>query len=130
MGTELLVLLLTLVLGLIHLGIPSFFRVQEVGNNTLVGARDNLPDIQNVKGQRANRANANFKETLPWALALLVLAQTLPGKANSMTAMGAWIYFGARCVYLPLYILGVPVARTLAFGVSLAGLTIIALQLM
>ncbi len=46
-----------------------------------------------------------------------------------MTAMGAWIYFGARAAYLPLYLFGVAYLRTAAWFASLCGLTLILWQL-
>jgi len=36
--------------------------------------------------------------------------------------LGAWLWLGARVVYLPLYALGIPVVRSLAFLVSMAGI--------
>jgi uncharacterized MAPEG superfamily protein len=39
-----------------------------------------------------------------------------------MTALGGWIWLGARTIYLPLYAMGVPVVRTVMFVFSLVGL--------
>ena len=47
------------------------------------------------------------------------------GRENSSTALGAALYLGGRVVYLPLYALGIPVVRTLAFVVALVGLGMI-----
>lgn len=128
MTPETTVILLTLILAFISLGIPAVIRVANVGIGPLLGSRDNIPPVDSVYFQRADRANQNLKETLPWALALLILVQVTE-QANATTAMGAWLYFGARSLYLPLYIFGVPVARTLAWAAALVGLVFIALQL-
>jgi len=46
----------------------------------------------------------------------------LAGRTTAWTALGGWIWLGARIIYLPLYAAGVPVVRTVAFAISLAGL--------
>lgn len=126
---ETTVFLLTLVLGMMHLGVGAMIRIAELGPMTLLGPRDNLPPRENVFGIRGERANHNFKETLPWALGLLILVQ-ITAQANGLTALGAWIYFWARVAYLPIYVFGLPVIRSLAFGLSLAGLGLMASQLL
>ncbi|MGH8453217.1 MAG: MAPEG family protein [Nevskiales bacterium] len=128
MTTETLVLLLTLLLGLVHLSVGATIRVKQQGLFPLAGPRDDLPPVGGVFGPRAERANTNFKETLPWALALLLLVQ-MTGTANTYTAMGAWIYFWSRVAYLPLYVFGVPLVRTLAWAIALGGLGLIAAQM-
>lgn len=129
MTTETEVLLLTLLLGLVHLSIGAAIRVKQQGLFPLAGPRDNLPPVSGIYGPRAERANANFKETLPWALALLILVQ-ITSTANEYTAIGAWIYFWARVAYVPLYVFGVPLMRTLAWAVALGGLGLIASQML
>jgi len=46
----------------------------------------------------------------------------IAGRTTAWTALGGWIWLGARIIYLPLYAAGVPVVRTVAFAISLAGL--------
>ena len=46
----------------------------------------------------------------------------LAGRTSGATALGGWIWLGARVLYLPLYAIGVPVVRSLVFLVSLVGL--------
>ncbi len=129
MTPETTVFLLTLGLGIIHLGIGAIVQIFEVGAPALLGARDNLPPRENVFGIRGERANHNFKETLPWALGLLLLVQ-VTGNANAVSAVGAWTYFWGRVVFLPLYVFGVPMVRSFAFGASLFGLGAIASQIL
>ena len=129
MTSETTVFLLTLVLALIHLAIGAIVRIFEVGAPALLGSRDNLPPRENRFGIRGERANHNFKETLPWALGLLILVQ-VTDNANGISALGAWTYFWGRVVYLPLYVFGIPMVRSLAFGASLIGLGAIASQIL
>ncbi len=129
MTPETTVFLLTLILGAIHIGIGSIIRIIEVGPLALLGPRDDLPPRTNKFGLRGERANTNFKETLPWALGLLLLVQ-LTDHANGVSATGAWLYFWARAIYLPLYVLGTPFVRSIAFGASLVGMGMIASQIL
>ena len=41
------------------------------------------------------------------------------------TKLGAWLWLGGRVAYLPLYALGVPVVRSLAWIVSLVGIVMV-----
>jgi uncharacterized MAPEG superfamily protein len=77
---------------------------------------------------RAQRALDNFKETYP-AFIALALALQVTGHTGGNGALGAWLWFGGRVVYLPLYLFGVPVIRTAVYGVTLAGLVMMLTRL-
>ena len=70
------------------------------------------------------RAQANFQESFPIAIVAL-LGVVLAHKTSATTALGGWIWLGARAVYLPLYAAGVPVVRTIVWTVSIAGLAMV-----
>jgi uncharacterized MAPEG superfamily protein len=93
------------------------------------GPRDGGPGELPTHAGRAQRALDNFKETWPAYIALS-LALALTGRTGGAGAVGAWLWFGARIAYLPLYLFGVPWVRTLAFGVSLVGLILMLRQLL
>ena len=69
----------------------------------------------------APRALTNLLETFP-AFIGLALALALVGKTGGWGATGAKMWFWARVAYLPLYVLGLPYVRTLAWLVSVSGL--------
>ena len=73
---------------------------------------------------KPGRAEANYRETLPLAIVAL-LGVVLAGRTSEWTALGGWIWLCARIVYLPLYAFGIPVARSIIFLASLAGLLIV-----
>jgi uncharacterized MAPEG superfamily protein len=50
-------------------------------------------------------------EALAFFAALILVAQ-LAGKTNAATALGAQLFFWARLVYVPVYIIGIPWLRT------------------
>ena len=70
---------------------------------------------------RLARAQANFQETFPIAIVAL-LGVVIADRTSQWTALGGWIWLGARTIYLPLYAMGVPVVRTLVYTISIAGL--------
>jgi len=74
-------------------------------------------------GGRADRAAQNQIEAMAMFLAVVLAAQ-IAGKAPQ-AAFGATIFFWARVVYWPLYLAGIPVARTLVWLVSIVGLALI-----
>jgi len=44
--------------------------------------------------------------------AALVLVAQIAGKTDAMTALGAHLFFWARLIYVPVYLIGIPWART------------------
>lgn len=121
MAVELSILAWSMVLLLVHIFAAAHLKTRQYGATWNMGARDaKLPPLSPVAG-RMVRAQVNFMETLPIAVVALI-GVVLAGRTSDMTAMGGWIWLGARIVYLPLYGLGIPVVRTLTFVVSLIGL--------
>ena len=93
------------------------------------GPRDEgQPPLGKYPG-RAQRALENFKETYP-AFIALALALAVAGKTGGNGALGAEMWFGARVIYLPLYVLGVPWLRSAAYGVALVGLILMLTRLL
>ena len=121
MPVELRIAALGALLLLVHLFAAVRFKTRQYGTKWNVGARDeSLPPLNPVAGRLA-RAQANFLETFPVAVVAL-LGVVMAGRTSEWTALGGWIWLGARIIYLPLYAAGVPVVRTVAFAISLAGL--------
>ncbi|TCK29095.1 putative MAPEG superfamily protein [Ancylobacter aquaticus] len=129
MTTELTLLAWTMVLALIQVLLPAMWRNRETGTDYNTGPRDTPgPPVGIVTG-RLQRAQANLFETLP-VFAAVVLIAHVAGREGALTFWGAWLYLGARIVYLPLYALGVPRLRSLAWTVSLAGIVLVLLAVL
>ncbi len=79
--------------------------------------------------ERTRRAHANLVENLP-VFACLVLVAHASGKADATTALGAQIFFVARVAHAAIYVIGIPVLRTLAFLVSVVGEVMILLRIL
>ncbi|MDQ4419983.1 MAPEG family protein [Sphingobium sp. DEHP117] len=121
MATELTILAWAGVLLLVHIFAAGNAKTKQYGVQWNVGPRDGeLPPLSPVAG-RLVRAQANYMETLP--LAIIALAGVvIAGRASELTALAGWVWLGARVVYLPIYAMGIPVLRSVAFLVSLAAL--------
>ncbi|MEC3910857.1 MAPEG family protein [Sphingobium sp. CR2-8] len=123
MPVEITILAWSMVLLLVHIFTAAHFKTKQYGPKWNMGARDEkLPPLHPLAG-RLVRAEANFKENLPIAIVALI-GVVVAGKTSEWTAMGGWIWLGARVVYLPLYAAGVPVVRTIIYLASLVGILI------
>ena len=124
MTTELILLGWTLVLALAHILIAAAMRTQETGIAYNMGPRDKPAPPMRPVTARLQRAQANLFETLPLFAAAVLVAHAA-GREGALTLLGCQLYLAARVLYLPLYAAGVPVVRSLVWGVSLAGLAMI-----
>jgi len=121
MPVELRILALGAVLLFIYIFTATRFKTAQYGRNWNVGARDEtLPPLDPLPG-RLVRAQANFLETFPIAIVAL-LGVVIANRTSHTTALGGWIWLGARVIYLPLYAAGVPVIRTIVWAVGMIGI--------
>ena len=108
-------------LGLAHVVIAASLATRQRGLQWNAGNRDGAAASLTGVAARAARASANFLETFPY-FAAAVLAVATAGRNTPHTALGAELYFAARVLYLPIYLVGIPYVRTLVWVVSLWGL--------
>jgi uncharacterized MAPEG superfamily protein len=128
-----LIVLLVLALFVIQTLLPGRFREPPSpgGEGKLtenLGNRDHMRPLT-VVGQRATRALANMHEALPVFLALALL-NLIVGTAAGTAVTGATVFLIARVLYTGIYIAGIPVVRTLIWGVSWVGLVMMILPLL
>lgn len=124
MPVELTILALGAVLLFVHIFVATRFKTRQYGRAWNVGARDeDLPPPSPMTG-RSIRAQANFAETFPIAIVAL-LGVVAADRTSELTAIGGWLWLGSRIAYLPLYLAGVPVVRTLVYTLSLVGLGLV-----
>lgn len=121
MTIELKILAWSVLLGILQVLIAGAMGTQQRGLKWNVGNRDGTPEPLTGAASRAERASRNFLETFPF-FAAAVLAMVLAKQTTGHTALGAQLYFWARLVYFPIYIIGIPYLRTLVFAVSLWGI--------
>ncbi len=128
MSIELTMLLWVVILYLAQLLAHMLASVMENGMGYALGTRDEWANPTGI-ASRIERAYYNLLESLP-AFAALILIAIFTGKANEMTALGSQMFFWSRLAYLPAYISGIPVIRTLLWVISMAGLVLILWQLL
>lgn len=124
-----LIVLLVLAVFVVQTLLPNRFREAPPAGtapNKLtesLGNRDHQPPLT-VTGGRAARALANMHEALPVFLALALMNMIVaPQAAQAAQAVtGATIFLVARAVYAIVYIVGIPVVRTLVWAAGWAGL--------
>jgi uncharacterized MAPEG superfamily protein len=126
--TELAVLAWSVVLLLVHVVIQGSLATLTTGVDYNASARDQERS-PGLYGGRAKRALANLLETYP-AFVALALALVVSNRAGGYGATGALIWIAARVVYVPLYLFGVPVVRSIVWLVSLAGLVMMLVRLL
>jgi uncharacterized MAPEG superfamily protein len=73
---------------------------------------------------RTERAARNMLENMVLFSALALVA-SVGGVADPHVELGARIFYWARLVYIPIYMIGIPVARTAVWAISVIGMGMI-----
>ena len=113
----------SVVLLMVHILLQSSIATRELGRDWNAGPRDEDRRTGSALAGRARRASANFRETYPAFLAL-VLGLAIGGDAWNLGLTGALVWFLARIVYIPLYLGGVAYIRSLVWLVAMGGLAL------
>ena len=116
-------------LGLLQIALVATCSVVQRGLPWAVSPRDGAMPALSTVASRLDRARGNFLETFPFFVAL-VLANHVLQQHDSMTLLGAQLYFWARVAYVPAYAAGIPYLRTLIWAVSIVGLVLLLVALL
>lgn len=128
MTIEMSMLVWSVVLGLVQISIAAVGSVAQRGLGWAAGARDGVPKPLTGVAARLSRASSNFLETFPFFLAAVLAAYALQ-RHDSLTMLGAQLYFWARLAYVPVYAAGIPYLRTLVWAVSIVGIVLLLVAL-
>ncbi|MDB5591775.1 MAPEG family protein [Enterovirga sp.] len=128
MDTELTYLAWTVVLGLVQVIGSAQFMIAANGFSYGASNRDTPPRPMSPVGQRLERATRNFLETVPLAVAAILIAH-VAGRHNAFTYWGATLYFWGRVAFVLIYMAGIVHLRTAAFLVSVIGILLVLLGL-
>ncbi len=118
----------SILLGLLHLVLGSALGKSSRGFAWSMGPRDDPPPPASLHAARAQRAFYNFLETFPFFAAALLCALAT-NRDGYLPELGAQLYFWARLAYLPIYIFGWPVIRSVAWFVSIAGIVLLVMSI-
>jgi len=111
-------------LGLFQLVLCVSFNVAGRGLAYGVGPRDEPPKPLGAVASRIERAYKNFLETFAFFAAAIFLVYA-SDRSTPSSALGAQIYFWSRLLYLPAYVIAIPVVRTLCWTASIVGIAMV-----
>lgn len=120
MAPESTILLWSVALAMVYLMTHGALMRLQIGLPLHNANRDHDPEPSLYSG-RAIRAFRNFLETYPMFIALVVVI-AMTQTSSPISVWGGWIWFSARVLYLPAYILGFGRTRSLIWVTSLVGL--------
>lgn len=116
MTTELTALALAGLLQVVQFAVFSVLANLQVGPRVAMGPRDHAPALTGHAGRAQRALNNHFEGLILFTLAVVVV--TLGGQASGVTAACAWIYLGARILYLPAYLFGWTPGRSIIWGIG------------
>jgi uncharacterized MAPEG superfamily protein len=119
--TEIVMLAIGAVLLILQLFLQSISSTAELGGVYKAGPRDETKVAKSVFAGRADRAFRNLLETFP-VFAALALALAVTGRNGGLGALGAEVWVVSRILYVPLYFIQIPFARSLVWFVSIFAL--------
>jgi uncharacterized MAPEG superfamily protein len=129
LNVELQVLTWCVVLGFVHIVASSHAKSLQRGYRWTASARDEpVPALTGTAG-RLERALNNYLETFPLFTALVIAAQ-VAGVHDALTVWGSFLFLGARILYLPLYVFGIPLVRSLVWNVAAVGMFLFVVALL
>ena len=126
--TEIVMLGLGTVLLLVQLFLQSISSTVEMGGDYKAGPRDEPRVVQGIFAGRADRAFRNLLETFP-IFAALALALVVTGRNGGLGTLGAEAWVVTRVLYVPLYVIQIPYARSLVWLVSVLALVAMLVRL-
>ncbi len=93
------------------------------GMKVALGNREGVEDPHGFAA-RTDRTAKNMLENLVLFTALALVA-SVAGITDPYVELGARIFFWARIAYIPIYMAGIPVARTGAWAIGVVGMGMI-----
>ncbi len=118
MTPELTALALAALLQIVQLGLVGWSTSRDVGPEWSGGPRDTPPPKPlSPRTGRLMRASSNHFEGLAF-FTIAVAVTVLSDQSTAFTAACAWVYLGARILYVPAYVASIGMTRSLVWTVS------------
>lgn len=127
MTSDLWALVATIGLAMVQLAMSSVLSLRQLGGDWILSPRDVPREATGMAG-RIVRAHRNLLEIFPQFAAALFVVHAA-GANGSLTVWGAWLFFAARCLYVPAYAFGPPGVRPVCWMAAQIGIVIVLLDL-
>ena len=111
---------------LLQMFLQSVSSAIELGGGYKAGPRDDTRVVRSVIAGRADRAFRNLLETFPIFAAL---ALVITGRNGGLGALGAQVWIVMRILYVPLYLIQIPFARSVVWFASIFALVAMLVRL-
>ncbi|MEL6372906.1 MAG: MAPEG family protein [Pseudomonadota bacterium] len=128
MPTELMQPVLAVLLAFAHLVVYALIANAQVGTAYLAGPRDTPNTGLSIGAARMKRAFENHLQTLPWFAIVMVVAHLSKQVDDTVITCG-WIYLAARVLYIPAYVVHIPLVRSAVWAIATGMIIIIAVRL-
>lgn len=129
MTAELTALTLAALLQMLQFVAYSITANRQVGPRYAMSPRDEPRQLTGTAGRLQRALTNHFEGLILFTIAVVVV--TLSDRSNAITQMAAWVYLGARVLYVPAYVLGLSPWRSLIWFVGfLATLAMLVMPLM
>ena len=123
MTSDLWALIATIGLAMGQLTISSVLTLRQLGGRWVAGPRDEPREATGISG-RFVRAHRNLLEIFPQFVAALFVVHA-DGVAGHWSAIGAWVFFIARCLYVPAYAFAPMAVRPVCWIAAQVGIVLI-----
>jgi len=123
MTDDLWALFATIALAVLQLTGSSILTLRQLGGAWVAGPREEAREVTGLSG-RVVRAHRNLLEIFPQFAAALFLVHA-SGTVGHLSTIGAWLFFIARCLYVPAYMFAPPGIRPLCWTAAQAGIFVI-----
>ncbi len=110
MTIELTILAYAALLQVVQFGLMSIALNLQLGPKITAGPRDTPPEISGIPGRLYRAFNNHFEGLIMFTIAVVIV--TLGQQSSGTTQTCAYIYLGARVLYIPAYISGIFMLRT------------------
>lgn len=129
MTTELTILVYAALLQVAQFLVYSVAANLQLGVKITAGPRDSMPEITGVTGRLQRAFNNHFEALVLFSIA--VAAVTLADKSTSVTQLCAFVYIIARILYIPAYLSGIFMLRSIIwfFGLGATSVMLVSVLL-
>ncbi len=128
MTTEITVLTLAGLLQVVQFILYSVSANLAVDRRQALGPRDEAIALPRRTARLQRALNNHFEGLIMFTLAVVVV--TLADKATGLTATCAWLYLGARILYVPAYWLGLVPWRSVIWMVGFLATVVMLLSVL